>query len=101
MPEVKSTISALIPLHQNAVGTETIQTVNARDLHAFLGVKDQFSQWMSRRISTYGFLQDIDYVVHIFGDGAIETKDFHITFDMAKELSMVEKTAKGPCSGTS
>ena len=95
MPGSKSTISALIPLHQNAIGTDTIQTVNARDLHAFLGVKTEYSHWFSRRVATYGFLQGIDYADAIIDEGPVRTIEHHVSIDMAKELSMVEKTKKG------
>ena len=88
-------MSALIPISQHQIASETIQTVNARELHAFLGVKDKFTMWIQRRIETFGFVQDIDYVVSRFGERTNDTKSYFVTIDMAKELSMVERTPKG------
>ena len=98
-------MTALIPLCSTPVNGATRQTVNARDLHAFLGSKQDFSTWVKGRIAQYGFAEDADYVVVPEApqkNGASETKgcaqgriDYHLTLDMAKELSMVERTPKG------
>jgi phage anti-repressor protein len=89
-------MSDLIPLSSHTVGSETIQTVNARKLHAFLEVKTRFNDWIVKRISAYGFLQDIDYTVLIFEYGPSNTiKEYFLSLDMAKELAMVERTQKG------
>ena len=85
----------LIPIASRQLGTATMQTVNAADLHAFLGVKTEVSHWIKRRIDTFGFLQDIDYTEAIFGDGPTKTIQYFVSIDMAKELSMVERTKKG------
>ncbi len=95
MTSQQSTTSALIPFAARPVGTETIETVDARDLHAFLEVKTDYAAWIKRRIETYGFLQDIDFCVVIFGDGPTKTINHFVSLDMAKELSMVERTKKG------
>ena len=85
----------LIPIHLQQVGSDTIQTVDARILHDFLQVKARFNDWITRRIETYGFLQDIDFTVLRIEYGTITTVEYHLSLDMAKELSMVEKTARG------
>jgi len=77
-----------------------IQTVNARDLHEFLGVKTKFNDWLIPRIVKYQFLENIDFVaiteIKVTAQGNhSEYKEYHISLDMAKELSMVENTAKG------
>ena len=45
----------LIQLAERQIGAGTIQTVNARELHAFLEVGKDFSTWMNGRIQQYGF----------------------------------------------
>ena len=45
-----------------AIGSESINTVNARDLHAFLEVGRDFSNWIKNRIEVYGFAENVDYV---------------------------------------
>ena len=86
----------LIPVHNNPEGAPT---VNARDLHAFLESKQHFSDWIKIRIEQYEFEEGIEYVVNhnsmenpLGGRPSIE---YHLGLDMAKELSMVEKTDKG------
>lgn len=75
------------------------QTVNARDLHEFLENKDSFSAWINDRIKQYGFIKEIDFTSFQENTrkptGGRPPKEYHITIDMAKELSMVERNAKG------
>jgi len=75
------------------------QAVSARELHAFLGSKQDFSNWIKNRISKYGLIENQDYVVF---DKLIEnltggrpTIEYALTIDAAKELSMVEGNAQG------
>lgn len=101
------------------------QTVNARELHAFLGNKMHFADWIKKRIADYGFVENVDYVrvelaaglamaqtggdfadiLHAQKNEAQETStcdfrqqgriEYALSLDMAKELSMVERNAKG------
>ncbi len=91
--------SALIPVVSQVIGGQSVQTVDARALHAFLESKQQFADWIKSRIETYSFTQDVDYVVnHSFmnnSQGGRPAKDYALTMDMAKELAMVERTPKG------
>ncbi|WP_238149141.1 antA/AntB antirepressor family protein [Arsenophonus endosymbiont of Aleurodicus floccissimus] len=52
-----------------------------------------------KRISDYGFVENIDYVVfHNSVEnpfGGRPAKEYYISLDMAKELSMVERNEKG------
>lgn len=75
------------------------QTVSARDLHCFLESKQDFSTWIKHRINQYGFVENNDFVLlHKIVDqvsGAKHMTEYHLTIDMAKELSMVERNEKG------
>ncbi|MCR3957508.1 antA/AntB antirepressor family protein [Aeromonas veronii] len=89
---------ALIPVNQSQVGDDLVQTVNARELHAFLEVGKVFAAWIQDRIQQYEFVDGVDYVVTVSKTGIrknVTQKDYFITLDMAKELSMVERNAKG------
>ncbi|WP_150388168.1 antA/AntB antirepressor family protein, partial [Escherichia coli] len=74
---------------------------NARDLHAFLGVKKVFAAWITNRISEYEFIENQDYILlsnlgkQTSGRGGHNRKDYHLTLDTAKELAMVEHNEKG------
>lgn len=93
----------LIALSHTQVANEDQQTVNARDLHAFLEVKTDFSDWAKSRIEKYDFIENEDYLLlkfkeqvpHQGGLRSVEKTDYIITLDMAKELSMVEANAQG------
>lgn len=84
----------LIPIKDGRIGAEQRQTVDARDLHAFLDVKSEFRNWIKNRIEQFGFVQGVDFAAGNFLPGSDRT-DYHLTIDMAKELSMVERNAKG------
>ncbi len=90
-------MDALIKIGSKEVGGSLVQTVNARDLHQFLCVGTAYNHWIARRISEFGFVQDVDFVVSFLtaeagGTGRIE---HFLSLDMAKEISMVERNDKG------
>lgn len=73
-----------------------ISVVSGRELHDFLEVTERYSSWFSRMIK-YGFEENIDYVgCKVFNTLAKqELQDHAITLDMAKEISMIQRTDKG------
>lgn len=81
------------------IGGINIQTVNARDLHAFLQNGDKFAGWIKDRIDQFGFLDGTDYVSYSENSekprGGRPTKEYALSIDMAKELSMVERNDQG------
>lgn len=83
--------AAFIPIEDRAVGAERVPTVNARVLHTWLGAGKDFTSWIEARIEQFGFVEDLDYTFIKTG----ERTDCHLTLDMAKELSMVERNDKG------
>ena len=89
----------IIPISQSLIGSEKIQTVDARELHAWLDVQTPFHKWIQRRIEEWGFTQDIDFIVMDNfvqnPQGGRPSTKYLISLDMAKELSMVERTARG------
>jgi anti-repressor protein len=92
-------MSDLVPVTQSIINGETVPTVSARELHVFLEVGKDFSTWIKERIAQYGFIENQDFVVFTeIGEnplGGRPAKEYAITLDMAKELSMVERNEKG------
>lgn len=88
--------TSLIPLYEKQVGDGAIQTVDARELHEFLGIKTHVTTWIQRRIEEYGFIEGIDFIrVSTLKTGNPTAQiDYFLSLGMAKELSMVEKTKK-------
>jgi anti-repressor protein len=82
----------LIKVSQNENGE---QTVNARELHKFLEVKTDFKDWMPRMLE-YGFEENIDFCSFLSeSTGGRPSKDYILTLDCAKEISMIQRTDKG------
>ena len=50
----------LIAITEKTIGEDLIQTVNARELHAALGVKERFNDWIRRYVVK--FVENQDYV---------------------------------------
>lgn len=74
------------------------QLVSARELHEFLEIKTDFRKWFPR-MCEYGFVENADFT-RAFQKcptlGGIQTvADYAITIDMAKEISMIQRTEKG------
>jgi phage anti-repressor protein len=89
----------IVKIESSVIGGNLINTVNARELHDWLEVGKDFSNWIKGRIDQYGFVEDQDYVLAKTGEqlpsGLKHRIDYHISIDMAKELSMVERNEKG------
>jgi len=94
----------LIPVASRPVGSESIPTVNARDLHSFLEVGKDFSGWIKDRITQFDFSENQDFVITevLSSPNSASAKarpqvmkEYALSLDMAKELSMVERNAKG------
>ena len=89
-------MNTLIQLSSKIIGTET-NSVNARELHIFIQSKRQYTDWIKDRIVKYNFKENQDYIIiqtKKAGNNAT-LKEYYITLDMAKELSMVENNEKG------
>ncbi len=100
----KSSTQNLIPVQSQDLDGEEQPTVNARDLHAFLGVGKRFATWITDRIRQIGFIEGQDFVciesLSVPNSGSSKSRpqrtiDYHITLDMAKHLAMLERTPKG------
>lgn len=87
----------LLQISTSTIGTETINSVNARDIHSHLEVKTHFTTWIKRAIEKYDFEENIDFSILKTGNpnGGNPILDFIATLDMAKELAMLENNPKG------
>ncbi|MBR8464422.1 antA/AntB antirepressor family protein [Campylobacter sp. faydin G-24] len=68
---------------------------NAEILFKFLAVDTKFADWITRRITQYGFIENQDYIINATYTGRRPRKEYFITLNMAKELCMVENNEKG------
>lgn len=88
----------LVPVQKQKDGSVV---VSGRDLHDFLDVKTKYADWF-KRMSEYGFDENVDFAVFLknekddtaFG-GSRKITDHAMTLDMAKEISMIQRTERG------
>lgn len=88
-------MNQLIKITQNE-NNESV--VSGRELHKFLEVSTPYTQWFERMIE-YGFVQNVDFIglsqKSEKPQGGRPTIDHALKLDMAKEISMIQRTAKG------
>lgn len=77
------------------------QMVSARELHEFLEIQTRFDIWF-RRMVEYGFLENRDFTLvdqkrstNNYKNPTATFTDYAITLDMAKEISMIQRSEKG------
>ena len=85
----------LIKIEKSQIGSEVINSVNAREIHSYLEIKTPFSMWIKRAIEKYDFEDGQDFTTHKFVNGKATQTDYIVSFDMAKELCLVEPNEKG------
>lgn len=89
-------MNILIKIETDTINGETVQTVNARDLHDFLGSRKEFANWIRDRIEQYGFIEGVDFLpIQAKTSHGRPLKEYHLSIEMAKEISMVERNLKG------
>jgi len=76
--------------------TDLQQAVSARELYSFLAPTERFASWFDRQLQ-YGFIDGKDYLgCEVFNTLANQTlTDFFVSIDMAKEISMIQRSDKG------
>lgn len=91
-------MNSLIPIETNKIGGDSVQSVNARDLHAFLGVGRKWSSWIQGRIDEFGFSEDVDFIRVVPQTGTALRRfqvEYILSIEMAKHVAMIERTEKG------
>ena len=88
-------IARIVPVQDR----EGEPVVSGRALHYFLEVGTRYNDWFSRMLG-YGFTEATDYVLiseYVDRDhrGEVERADHLLSLDMAKELAMIQRTARG------
>jgi len=98
------THTALVPVFAGTLSNTSTQLCDARNLHGFMLVLRDFSDWIKGRIRKFGFVDGVDFITvknlssPDLGSAKSRAQtliDYHLTLDMAKELAMVENNAQG------
>lgn len=86
----------IIPIFTSNFNGKQLNSIDARKLHEFLEVKSKFATWIQNRIQKYKFKENIDFIsVSIFLENGGRTIEYHLSTNMAKQLTMVENNEKG------
>lgn len=94
--DIEPVDDGLIPVMKANIGGDEVNAVDAKILYSFLNVKTPFNKWIDRRIKEYEFLINSDFQTFLSkSTGGRKATEYILSFDMAKELSMVENNAKG------
>lgn len=95
-------MSQLIPYLQRSIGSKTIETVDARDLHAFLEIGKDYTSWIKAQIRRAQLIENEDFIWFTqkgesngVRGGDRRSKECFLTFDAAKHVSMMSGSAKG------
>jgi phage anti-repressor protein len=84
----------------NVQNNNGVLLVSARELHEGLEISERFSKWFERMLS-YGFEENVDYVVctKVYTanqhGGEKEFIDYALKINMAKEIAMIQRNEKG------
>lgn len=77
------------------------QLVSGRELHEFLEIRTKYKDWF-RRMVEYGFEEESDFIrvaqkraTNNLKNPVTTVIDHAISLDMAKEISMIQRTEKG------
>lgn len=83
----------LISVETTNFGGEQVQTVKARTLYEFLGARSSnYLRWCVKHISGNEYAIDgVDYILNPLWE---ESRDYDLSIDFAKRLSMMAKTPK-------
>ena len=91
--------SIAIPLELSNIGAESVKTCSARSVHAELGVKKDFSDWIKAQIKRAMLVENVDFVVlPQKGEnlaGGRPALEYHLTIEAGKHIAMLSGTAKG------
>jgi phage anti-repressor protein len=89
-------MNELITISSNIIDGQTVNTANARELHAFLESRDDFSTWIKYQVKRARLSENRDYVSFQENSGkGRPSTDYFITIDAAKHIAMMSGTDKG------
>lgn len=89
----------LIHIQQIAIGRGTVNSVNARDLHAQLEIKKDFSDWFKQQVERLNLVENKNFiVVPLKGEnpsGGRPSINYIVDIDTAKNICLISFTQKG------
>lgn len=91
--ELKVIENELVPVYETSTGKKVIY---GSELHAVLGVKSKFADWVKNRLGDIDAIENEDYEASKILEPSGQTrKEYIIKLDTAKEMAMLERNEKG------
>lgn len=92
-------MAELIPINKASFNGAEINSVNARELHAILESKTDFSMWIRRRLDETDAVENVDFIVFTKNgensNGGRPQVEYILSTDIAKEIAMLERSEIG------
>lgn len=92
-------IEKALPLMEILFGDRTAQSVSARDLHAALDVKKDFTNWIKNQIRRGDWVEGREFVTsYLQGEnpqGGRPSEEYLCSMDMAKGIAMMSQCRRG------
>ncbi|MBP1971637.1 phage anti-repressor protein/ribosomal protein S20 [Virgibacillus natechei] len=93
MNQLKTIADEVLPVYEKDTGEKL---VSARELHQQLFSKQEFVNWIKRRIDNYGFIEGEDFLTTLSkSTGGRPSTEYLLLLDTAKEVAMVENNEQG------
>jgi len=96
---VERKMNELLVIEKQKINNEEVNAIDARKLHEFLEVKENFNEWAKRYLSEkseYGFSINSDFCrSNCVASNGRKMETYLLTTDTAKEISMISKTENG------
>ena len=93
------TMNELIIIRPTLINGAEVNSVNARDLHAVLESKQDFSTWIKKRLDEVDAVENVDYIVFHKKmenlEGGRPQVEYILSTDIAKEIAMLERNEIG------
>ena len=91
--ELTKVEEGIIPIYEN---NSKEKLINARELHAALNSKRDFSNWIMDRIKKYKFVENQDFsTILLESTGGRPRKEYILKLDVAKEIALIENNERG------
>ena len=84
----------LIIIQNTQIGTEVIQSINARDLYVHLEIKQKFSNWIQKQLERVGLKEGKHYLTSNIKVNRQTLKEYQLTIDSAKHIAMMSQSKK-------
>lgn len=92
-------MNGIINISSSLIEGKAVQTVSARDLHTYLGVQKDFSDWIKQQVVRANLLENKDFIkISLKGELSAtgQTKiEYFLAIESAKHVAMVSGTSKG------